>query len=274
MTDQPNVHRTTDLTYDRYLHVEQLLDLQRPQSSPPHHDEMLFIVIHQAYELWFKLVLHELESAIEHMDRQRPLRARHFVHRVVQIMKLLVQQIHILETMAPVEFLQFRHGLMPASGFQSHQFREVEYLCGLKDRRYLSFFRSDPEVQALLEARLAAPDLRESYYGMLTGLGFDIPDDISPDQDGAARDAFLKALVPLYQDPETHLELNLLSESLLSLDQYLALWREHHVRVVERVIGHKRGTGGSSGVGYLRTTTSKRAFPYLWDVRTVLEVSP
>lgn len=272
--DEPDAPREGELSYNSYLMVDELLSLQRPQSEPEHHDEMLFIVIHQTYELWFKLILHELENAITYMQQRRVLRARHFVHRVVEIMKVLVAQIHVLETLEPAEFLEFRFRLMPASGFQSSQFREVEYLCGLKDPRYLAFFRNRPEMLGGLEARLQGPDLRSTYYSMVRELGFAIPQDITWETLNAsdeAREELLQVLRPLYEDTEAHLPLNLLTESLLSLDQALALWREHHVRVVERIIGRKRGTGGSSGVEYLQTTTSKRCFPCLWELRTVLE---
>lgn len=272
--DEPNVYEKTDLTYNSYLKVTEMLALQVPQTDPPHHDEMLFIVIHQAYELWFKLILHELDQAMVFMRQNKVLKARHFVNRVVEIMKLLVRQIHILETLEPVEFLQFRHRLMPASGFQSSQFREVEFMCGLKDERYLKFFEKREEELAVLTARMAKPDLRDEYYAMVRRLDFAVPETVDRkilEDDEAAREALFKALLPIYQDTEAHLPLNLLTEALLSLDQHLALWREHHVRVVERIIGMKRGTGGSSGVGYLRTTTSKQCFPYLWELRTYLE---
>ena len=241
-------------------------------SQPPHHDEMLFIVIHQAYELWFKLILHELESAIVKMGEANVLRARHFVERVVAIMKLLI--IHILETMTPAEFTQFRYRLKPASGFQSAQFREIEFVCGLKNPRYLNFFKNDPEMTQRLEHRLNAPDLRQVYYEMLLKLGFDLPTDKTIPEllvDEERYDEVIRVLLPVYQDPEHNLPLYLLTESLVSLDQSLALWREHHVRVVERIIGFKRGTGGSSGVGYLQTTLGKKCFPMLWDIRTMLE---
>jgi len=272
--DLPAVPGKSDLTYNSYLKVSELLSLQQPQSDPVHHDEMLFIIIHQAYELWFKLILHELEFAIEYMGQARVLRARHFVNRVVEIMKLLVPQIHILETMTPAEFLQFRDRLDPASGFQSLQFREFEFIAGLKDARYLKFFEHRPEQKAILERRLAQPDLRMSFYQMLRKLGFVLPPDISRDalsQGSEAEQQVLRALLPIYQDPEHQLPLYLLCESLVDLDEHLSLWREHHVRVVERIIGFKRGTGGSSGAAYLRSTTSKRCFPCLWDVRTLLE---
>jgi len=272
--EKPVQVRKSDLTYNDYLKVPELLGLQVPQSSPAHHDEMLFIVIHQAYELWFKLVLHEMDSAIQYMDRDKPLRAHHFMSRIVQILKLLVQQIHVLETMQPVEFLGFRDHLMPASGFQSTQFREVEFRAGAKDARYLGYFNDRPDLKARLERRLQEPDLRSAYYGMIQRLGFNVPSNASEleaKQDEASRDSILRGILPIYQDPSTHLELYLLSESLVEFDEYLSLWREHHVRVVERVIGFKRGTGGSSGVEYLKSTTGKKCFPYLWDVRTYLE---
>jgi tryptophan 2,3-dioxygenase len=262
------------LTYNDYLKVPELMKLQQPQSSPAHHDEMLFIVIHQAYELWFKLILHEMDAAMGMMKTKEVLRAHHFINRIVQIMKLLVQQIHILETMRPVEFLEFRDRLMPASGFQSLQFREVEFVAGLKERRYLKFFENRADMVAALEKRLAGPDLRSTYYDMLIALGFDLPknaSDLESTGDVPAHDRIIRAIIPIYQKPADHLPLYLLSEGLVEFDEHLALWREHHVRVVERVIGFKRGTGGSSGVEYLRSTTSKKSFPYLWEVRTHLE---
>jgi tryptophan 2,3-dioxygenase len=272
--EDPNVFSQDDLTYNDYLKVTELLQLQVAQSDPPHHDEMLFIVIHQTYELWFKQILHELESAISYMQEGRILRARHFVARCVAIMRVLVAQIHLLETMEPVEFLHFRHRLMPASGFQSIQFREMEFVCGLKDERYYGFFKNHPELLAQLKKRADSVDLRTAYYDMLREQGHDIPAVVnlkSLASDEAASGRLLDALRQIYQDPDSHLPTYLLTESLLSLDQELLLWRDHHVRVVERIIGFKRGTGGSSGVGYLQTTTSKKCFPFLWDVRSYLE---
>lgn len=271
---QPNVYGRTDLTYNDYLKVPELLNLQIPQSEPPHHDEMLFIIIHQAYELWFKLVLHEMQAAMEKMGRGEVLLAHHFTNRIVEIMKLGVQQIHILETMAPADFLEFRDRLMPASGFQSLQFREVEFLAGIKDESYLKHFRNRPDYLGRLEERLSGPDLRDAFYELLRRKGFDIPEQASRlerEGDSATKKRILRALLPIYQNRAAHLELYLLAESLVSFDEHLSLWREHHVRVVERVIGFKQGTGGSSGVEYLRSTTGKKAFPCLWEVRGHLE---
>jgi tryptophan 2,3-dioxygenase len=275
----PKPYGDGDLTYNDYLMVPQLLGLQVPQTSPSHHDEMLFIVIHQAYELWFKLILHEMEHSIGYMEKGEILRAHHFINRSVQIMKLLVQQIHILETMTPVEFLEFRDRLNPASGFQSSQFREIEFIAGLKDRRFLKYFHNKPEFLKTLERRLAAPDLRTAYYDLLRAQGFKIPANASEvegdsaDEEARSKmvDQVIQGLKVIYQKPSDHLPLYLLSEGLVEFDQYLGLWREHHVRVVERVIGFKRGTGGSSGVAYLQSTTNKKCFPALWEVRTHLE---
>ena len=258
-TDAPAVYGESDLSYNDYLKVPQITNLQFPQSKPAHHDELLFIIIHQAYELWFKLIIHELENAIHHIVKKEVLQAQHFVHRIVEILKLLVSQIHILETMRPIDFLRFREKLMPASGFQSLQFREIEFLLGLKDEKYLKFFEKRPDVVKALNSRLKGNDLHGAYFGMLKSLGFKI--------DGAAR---FKSLCEIYQNPQDNLPLYLLSESLLELDEHLALWREHHVRVVERIIGGKRGTGGSSGVNYLRSTSQKKCFPELWEIRSHL----
>jgi tryptophan 2,3-dioxygenase len=271
---KPSVYGASDLTYNDYLKVPELLALQVPQSQPAHHDEMLFIVIHQAYELWFKLILHEMEKAIDHMAEANVLRAHHFMVRCNQIMKLLVQQIHILETMTPAEFLQFRSRLAPASGFQSTQFREIEFLAGLKDVSYFKHFQSRPEFIAKLDQRMKGVDLRMAFYSMLRKMGYAIPEGAAEGELTASDEAKSKviaAIRPIYQKPAEFSQLYILSESLVEFDECLALWREHHVRVVERVIGFKPGTGGSSGVEYLRSTVTKKCFPCLWAVRTYLE---
>lgn len=269
----PSSVARTDLTYNDYLKVTELLSLQIPQSEPAHHDEMLFIVIHQAYEVWFKLILHEFATVMKYMDEGDPLSAHHFMSRVVEILKVLVQQIHLLETMSPIDFLEFRDRLAPASGFQSTQFREIEFLAGMKDEKYLKYFENRPEFVALLRKRLDERDLLECYYSMMRKLGYPVAlgaakSERSGNQDGIKK--ILDALRPVYQKPSKHLPAYLLTEALVDFDQYLGLWREHHVRVVERVIGFRRGTGGSAGVDYLRSTTTKKAFPLLWELRTHL----
>jgi tryptophan 2,3-dioxygenase len=276
LPDTPTAPRAIEahhLTYNDYLRVPELLELQQPQSDPPHHDEMLFIIIHQAYELWFKLILHELTRAKTFIDDDQPLRARHFVDRVVAIMRLLVDQIHIVETMQPIDFLWFRDRLRPASGFQSLQFREVEFFCGIKDGRYCTFFDNRPEMREQLEDRLGGDDLRAAAWRMLQRAGFAIPDaalESAQRDDEAVFEATAEALVPILEAPDEHLHASLLLESLIAFDEQLALWREHHVRVVARVIGWRMGTGGSSGVDYLKSTTTKSAFPELWAARTRL----
>lgn len=257
--DEPTIYGSTDLSYNEYLKIPELVGLQKPQSKPAHHDELLFIIIHQAYELWFKLILHEMEKCIEHLKKGEALKARHFLRRVVEVMKLLVNQIHILETMTPADFLKFRDRLKPASGFQSLQFREIEFLAGLKDESYFKYFEKKPEIISVLKRRAEQLDLKSAYFDMLHKIGFKVKEQ------GAIR-----ALLPIYQNPDEHLPLYLLTESLVEFDEYLNLWREHHVRVVERIIGFKQGTGGSSGVHYLRTTLSKKCFPELWELRTML----
>lgn len=264
----PTIYGQSDLTYNDYLKVGELIGLQKPLSEPAHHDEMLFIIIHQAYELWFKLILHEIEVAITHMQKREVLRAQHFIKRCVEIQKVLVQQIHILETMTPIEFLAFRENLMPASGFQSLQHREIEFMAGLKDERYLKFFENRPEMVARLKARLGQEDLSSAFLKLLKASGHNVPVKDTPEN----RAAILDGIREIYQEPEKDLPLYLLAESLVDFDMGMSLWREHHVRVVERVIGFKTGTGGSSGVEYLRSQTSKKAFPYLWEVRGLLQL--
>jgi tryptophan 2,3-dioxygenase len=262
------------MDYEHYLKVPDLLTLQSPRSRPPHHDEMLFIVIHQAYELWFKLLIHEIETTIGFLQAGNVARARHFSARIVDVLKLLTRQIHLLETMQPVEFLHFRDHLKPASGFQSVQFREIEFLLGMKNGAYLKFFDSAPASKARLLKRLEAPDLGDAFLSALAKRGIQFAkEDLAlarESPDAIARIA--QSLVPIYVHPEADFTLYQLCEKLLEIDETFHLWRHHHVSVVERIIGSKIGTGGSSGVPYLKTTTTKRAFPYLWEIRTLLEL--
>jgi tryptophan 2,3-dioxygenase len=264
------------LTYGRYLNVPQLLSLQQARSEPPHHDEALFIIIHQVYELWFKLLLHEIDSAVRLLDGQRVAEATRLLRRVAEVQRVLVAQVKVLETMRPQDFLGFRYHLNPASGFQSVQFRELEFALGLKDRALLQHLRSDPEERSRLERRLAAPSLSDAFDGVLERRGFPRTPPAEPDPDGRSQpeEWRLAALVEVYGEPEKHADLGALAEVLVDIDELLALWRAHHVQMVERMIGAKRGTGGSDGVGYLRSTQQKRAFPDLWRVRTHLGQEP
>lgn len=267
----------TTLTYGRYLKVPELLSLQHCQSDPAHHDEPLFIIIHQAYELWFKLMLHELDTAAAHLDADRVGEGTRLLRRVVEIQRVLVEQVGVLETMRPQDFIGFRYHLNPASGFQSVQFREVEFLLGLKERGLLAALRSEPGDLARLERRLAGRSLPDVFDALLLRRGFPrLPEPPAPDLDGRVRpeDWRLRALLRLYEQPDAYPDLMALCEVLLDVDEQLGLWRARHVVMVERMIGAKRGTGGSDGVGYLRTTLPKRAFPDLWRVRSHIGLEP
>ncbi len=251
------------LTYGRYLKVPELLSLQTCISTPPHHDETLFILIHQVYELWFKQVLHEIDSAIAHLDADRVGEAARLLRRVVEIQRVLIAQIRILETMRPQDFLGFRYNLNPASGFQSVQFRELECLLGMKNADILQQLRSEPDERLRLEARLAGRSLPDAFDSLLLRrLGPATGDDWR-----------LMALARLYEKEE-HPDLLALGEVLMDIDESLTLWRAHHVQMVERMIGAKRGTGGSEGVAYLQSTLPRRAFPDLWQARTRLGQEP
>jgi tryptophan 2,3-dioxygenase len=275
--ENPNKPDLTDdegnpLAYGSYLKVPELLDLQALRSEPQAHDELLFIIIHQAYELWFKLVLFELDSVGEHMREGDVYEASRLMQRVLTIEDLLVKQIHVLETMTPRDFLSFRAALKPASGFQSAQFREVEFLSGMKEGGQVmkSMQMLDDEKERLQE-RLDEPSLRMMFYELLADEGYDVvvPQDGEPlDEDD--RKQTLDALHEIFAAPENHFHIYQLAESLVAHDQNILLWRFHHVRVVERLIGTKHGTGGSPGVKYLNSTLSKRAYPMLWEVRGML----
>ncbi len=261
------------VTYGNYLKVRELLKLQELLSEPPMHDELLFISIHQAYEIWFKQILFELDVALQRLDLDDIFEAHRLIKRVITIENLLVNQIHILETMTPRDFASFRSILNPASGFQSVQFRELEYLSGMKDASVMKGILLRDEERERLEQRLESPSLRDALFAALQRRGFDVEDPNEADADPDKRAKTLQALLKIYSAPEHHFHLYNLCEALVQHDQCILLWRFHHVRVVERLIGTKHGTGGSSGVGYLESTTRKRAFPLLWEVRGLLEDS-
>jgi tryptophan 2,3-dioxygenase len=275
--DQVHPPGKGSISYGSYLRVNDLISLQSVVSSPGHHDELLFIVTHQVYELWFKQLLHEVETIAEMMGGGQVLAASRLVHRCVQIQKVLVEQVAVLETMTPMDFLAFRDNLQPASGFQSAQFRELEVALGMRDRRFVAHHKDDPQALARLEARYDRPPLSEAFFGVLRDRGFDappLPSDAEADaaEVDAVRARRVAALTSLYETFEANYDLFLLAESLIEMDQQLMLWRQRHIVMVERVIGGRRGTGGSSGASYLKTTLDKRAFPELWDVRTSMSV--
>jgi tryptophan 2,3-dioxygenase len=261
------------LSYNKYLRVPELIDLQSCLSSPAHHDELLFITVHQAYELWFKQILHEIDAAIVLMKEDHAAEAAQALRRVVEIEKLLVQQIHILETMKPISFLAFRDELNPASGFQSMQFREIEFSSGLKDANVVRAFAHDDFARKRLETRMRAPSLSEAFFALLRRRGFDTPASDAPRDEKERRTNHGKrqrAVCEVLTHPEKLNQEYQLAEALLEHDEYFSLWRSHHIKMVERMVGTKPGTGGSEGVGYLQKTLDKKFFPEIWEARTFL----
>jgi tryptophan 2,3-dioxygenase len=285
------------LTYGRYLRLPQLLSQQVPEVSPPVHDELLFIIVHQTYELWFKQLLHELTAVRDAMlagglpqaepsgvsdagsagatggpaspagtaATTRPARptwlARHLLHRVHVIERLLVSQIDVLETMTPQDFLDFRAALAPASGFQSVQFRELEFLSGAKDPAFLARFKSlTQDERDWLDLRLAEPSLWDAYVDLLASRDLAV---------GDAKEV-LASLVTVARDRPRYDDLWELAEALLTYDELAALWRARHVQMVERQIGTKSGTGGSTGAPYLQRRVPLRYYPLLWELRDSL----
>ena len=249
------------LSYGTYLRIPELLSIQTPLADPPAHDETLFIIVHQVFELWFKEILFELESARDRMFAGDARRAQHELARVHAIERLLVQQIEVIETMLPQDFLEFRSNLDPASGFQSVQFREIEFLSGLKKDSYLHVAETEDE-KTRLERRLAEPTLWDAFCALLDRSGLPMP----PDDQEARRTSLTK----MARDREAFADTFAVSEALLTHDELFALWRSRHVLMVVRQIGSKAGTGGSSGASYLLTTLEKRFYPELWDIRSNL----
>jgi tryptophan 2,3-dioxygenase len=262
------------LSYNKYLRVADLIALQDCLSDPAHHDELLFITIHQTYELWFKQILHEIDAAIAQMNEDRPAAAARALRRVVEIEKVLVNQIHILETMTPINFLAFRDELNPASGFQSMQFREIEFSSGFKDTEVMRGFDGDEFASTRLRARYESPTLGDAFYALLRRRGFDAPADdatLSKEERRKLYGQRTRAALEIITHFEERYEEFQLAENLIEHDEYFSLWRSHHVRMVERMVGSKRGTGGSEGIGYLNTTLDKKFFPELWEARTYLD---
>ena len=249
------------LTYGSYLHLPQLLAQQVPLVEPPAHDELLFITVHQAYELWFKQLLHELEAARDAMGCVQMWRARQLLRRAHVIERLLVAQIDVLETMTPQDFLEFRAALAPASGFQSVQFRELEFLSGAKDSGFVARFRSLEDAERdRLARRLSEPSLWDAYLALLVLRGLPASED----------DQILESLVCVARDRDSHDDLWQLAEDLLTHDELSGLWRARHVQMVERQIGTKSGTGGSTGAPYLHGRVPLRYYPLLWELRNSL----
>jgi len=262
---------SADLDYKGYLKLDELLQLQKPLAQPPSHDETLFIVVHQVFELWFRLLLHEIDQVFELLDQNDVIESERLTRRLTSIVRLFIPKLSVLETMMPSDFIQFRDRLKPASGFQSVQFREIEFASGLKDRRYFSMFAGDRDATARLEKRFGQPVFWDHFVAMLERQGYDVHDE----------EAQRRAIVAIYKRDGDH-ALRILCEAMIEYDEMFSLWREHHVRMAQRMIGSKPGTGkdivestygkaspmGTMGVDYLVQTLKKKFFPVLWAART------
>jgi tryptophan 2,3-dioxygenase len=258
------------LTYGNYLQIDALLDLQRPRSEGPEHDEMLFIVIHQVYELWFKELLHEFDRVMHLFRHGDAHRAQHTLRRILSILKVMVAQLDILETMTPLEFLSFRSRLEAASGFQSDQFRQIEFLLARKSRAAVERFQEGSRARVALEGRWSAPTLWDAFLEYLEREGYPVPEsERRRDVTGAVdpNPELQRVLITIYRRDPKNSEL---CERLVDLDEGVQEWRYRHVKMVERTIGTKPGTGGSSGAGYLHSTIGRSLFPDLWEIRASL----
>ena len=261
----------TEMTYARYLALDTLLDCQNPQSELD--DEMLFIIIHQTKELWLKQIIRELALAQRDIRAGKLIPAYKALARVSRIQAVMTLSWDVLSTMTPSDYTRFRHVLGPSSGFQSDQFRTVEYMLGLKDGAFLKYQDDRPEAQNAMRAALAAPSIWDDAIAALARAGFALPDALLNrdwTQQHTASEAVEAAFLAVYRDPEAYWELYQLAEKLVDLDDAMATWRHKHVLTVSRIIGGKRGTGGTAGVSYLQSTLIKRAFPELWSLRTML----
>lgn len=259
------------MTYAGYLGLDTLLTSQHPRSD--HHDEMLFIVIHQTTELWFKLIIHELSAVLEHIAHDRLEPAFKILARVKHIFSQLIDQWSVLATLTPSEYIQFRHVLGHASGFQSVQYRTVEFMLGNKDERMLRVHAHDPDATAALNGALRAPGIYDAFLAHLARRGMPIPPEVlsrditAPHEPHHGVTAVFKAI---YTDTARNWDAYEMCEKLVDLEEQIALWRFRHLKVVMRVIGFKTGTGGSSGANFLRQMVDHQFFPELWSVRTEL----
>lgn len=261
------------LNYGDYLNLGKLLSAQMPLSNPPHHDEMLFIVQHQVAELWMKLMVHELRAAVAHVRRDELDPCLKILARVKQIQRQLFEQWAVLETLTPSEYLQFRYVLGPSSGFQSLQYRLLEFLLGNKNAAMIALFDFDRTQQNELRAALEAPSLYDEFLMYLARHGHAVPRDCierdftQPHQRNAR---LIDVLRVIYERPDAHWPEYYMCEQLVDVEESFQLWRFRHMKTVERIIGYKRGTGGSSGVGFLKKALELTFFPELIEVRTVI----
>lgn len=264
MPESPVSPAAPSVTYGSYLALETLLDCQRPRSAL--HDEMLFVIMHQTKELWLKQMLHEIGAAITAISGGDLAPAFKALARVSRIQTVMTLSWEVLATMTPADYAGFRSVLGSSSGFQSFQFRQLEFRLGLKDPAHLAHQAPGSPERAALEAALAAPSLREAANARLAPAGL-LP---AGEGAGAGAEVLIAGWLAVYRDTGRHWDLYELAEKLVDLDDALTAWRQKHVLTVERIIGRKRGTGGTEGVGYLEATLRKRCFPELWEVRTRL----
>ncbi|MDQ2987035.1 MAG: tryptophan 2,3-dioxygenase family protein [Armatimonadota bacterium] len=259
------------MDYRGYLHLERVLDAQQPLSRPEHHDEMLFIIQHQTSELWMKLMIHELRAGLDHVRADQLGPCFKILARVKQVQMMLFEQWAVLETLTPSEYAEFRGVLGQASGFQSHQNRMVEFLLGNKNAKTVKVFEHLPEIHAELTQALNAPSLYDEFLRHLSRRGFEIPHS-AVERDWSLPYEENLDLIPvfkkIYENTTEYFDAYEMCEKLIDVEEYFALWRFRHVKTVERIIGYKMGTGGSSGVSFLRKALDIRLFPELWDVRT------
>ena len=261
------------MTYGGYLQLDRLLSAQTPLSQPPHHDEMLFIIQHQTTELWFKLLLHELRAAIRFVQGDDLEPSFKILARVKHIQAQLVNQWSVLATLTPSEYSEFRHVLGPASGFQSHQYRLVEFLLGNKDVRMLEVHKQSPAAHAELLAALRAPSLYDEFLRHLARRGLSIPREVldrDPSGPPPRHPGLVAVFKQIYEEPKRYWDAYEMCVKLVDVDEQFAIWRFRHVKVVQRIIGAKRGTGGTAGFAYLKQLVDLTFFPDLWDVRTEL----
>ncbi|MFZ2031673.1 MAG: tryptophan 2,3-dioxygenase [Vitreimonas sp.] len=259
------------VTYGGYLRLKELLACQRPQSDQ--HDELLFVILHQTMELWMKQAIHEIGAAQREVRSGNLVPAYKHLARVSRIQAVMTQAWDILATMTPADYLNFRELLGTSSGFQSYQFRALEFQLGLKDASFLKFQTPGSDEFQMLDAALQAPSLYDDVIAELAKAGFDIPASVRDRPREAAyepSDAVEAAWLTIYRDTPKYWAFYQLAEKLLDLDDALLTWRHKHVLTVERIIGRKRGTGGTDGVGYLQQTLTRRAFPEVWSLRTKL----
>ncbi|USK35329.1 tryptophan 2,3-dioxygenase [Bacillus sp. F19] len=271
--DEKGIH--TDfinrMTYGEYLHLGPLLSSQNRLSG--HHDEMLFIIIHQVSELWMKLILHELNASIESIEKGELSMAFKMLARVSKIQSQIIEAWDVLSTLTPSEYVQFRDKLGQASGFQSFQYRMIEFALGYKTTHVLEIYKKDPDLHRELTEALHKPSIYDVSIKALSAAGLPIPDEtlnrdvtVTYKGDPAVESAWLE----VYRSPEAYWDLYELAEKLIDIEDWLQQWRFRHMKTVERIIGFKKGTGGSSGVTYLKKVLDHRFFPELWDIRTKL----